>query len=163
VRPELAGELLLVRAARDGDGAEAHARRVLDAEVAEAADALHGDRVTWARAAVAQRVERRDARTEERTGVRGVESVGDAGDGLARHDDVLRVATVVADPGDLALGAVQEVALATRVALEAVPAVPADADALSGLPGGDVGAHGVHLARDLVTGDARQDESRVLA
>ena len=41
------------------------------AEVAEAADALHRDRVAGARAAVAQRVVRRDAGAQQRAGVDG--------------------------------------------------------------------------------------------
>ena len=50
---ELTGELLFVRAARERHGAEAHARRVLNGQVTEPADALHRDGVPHARAAVA--------------------------------------------------------------------------------------------------------------
>ena len=43
MRAELERELLLVLAAGDGDGVEAHAARELHGEVAEAANALNGD------------------------------------------------------------------------------------------------------------------------
>ena len=57
VRAELLRELRLVLAARDGDGVEAHPRGELHAEVAEPANAVHGDEIAGARAAVPQRVE----------------------------------------------------------------------------------------------------------
>ena len=60
---------LLVRAARDRDGVEAHLRGELDAEVSEAADAEDGDEVARHRAGVAERVEGRDAGVHQRRGV----------------------------------------------------------------------------------------------
>ena len=95
------------------------------------------------RAAVAERVVGRDAGAEQRPRVGGVELLGDARGGDARHDRVLGVAAVEADAGDLRLLAVDEEPLAARVALEAVTAVPADADAVAHLPGGHVRADGV--------------------
>ena len=66
VRAELLRQRLLVRAARDRDGPESHLRRELHAKMAEAADAQHRDQIAGARAAVAQRVECRDAGTQQR-------------------------------------------------------------------------------------------------
>jgi len=60
VRAELLSELPLVRAARYGDGPEAHARGELDAEMAEAADALDPTVSPSARA-IAEGVVGRDA------------------------------------------------------------------------------------------------------
>ena len=83
---------------------------------------------------------------------------GNARHRLVRHDDVLGVAAVVADAGDLRLLAVEEEALAARVAHEAVAAVPADADAVARLPLRHLGAHRVDAPGDFVAGDARQRE-----
>jgi hypothetical protein len=51
----------------------------------------YGDGVAGLRAAVAQRVERRDAGAQERTRVRRVDRIGNARDGLGRRDHELRV------------------------------------------------------------------------
>ena len=83
VRAELPGERLLVGAARDRDGAEAHLRGELHAEMAEAADAEDGDQVARPRAAVAQRVEGGDAGAQQRRRLGRLSSVGDARQRLA--------------------------------------------------------------------------------
>lgn len=159
--PRLAGELRLVGAARDSDGAEAHARRVLDREVTEAADALHRDGLTRARAAVAQRVERGHTGAQQRAGVDGREALGDPRDGRLRHHDVLGVAAVVADARDLGILAVDELTAAARIALEAVPAMPAHAHAIAGLPRRDLVANGIDAPRDLVTGNPREFDAGI--
>jgi len=69
VRAERAGLFLLVGAAGDGDRLEAHVAGELHPEVAEAADAEHGDEVTGAGTAFAQRVEGGDARAQQRAGI----------------------------------------------------------------------------------------------
>jgi hypothetical protein len=51
--------------------------------------------------------------------------------------------------------AVHEVSAAAGVTLEAVSAVPSDADALSGLPQSNVGADGINASGDFVSGHAR--------
>src|SRR5437870_8693395 len=85
VRAELADELRLVRAARDGDGPEAHARGELDAEVAEAADALDRDGIAGTSAAVAERVVRSDARAEQGGYLDRLELLGEMDAGFVRH------------------------------------------------------------------------------
>src|SRR5439155_16447685 len=130
-RAQLPGERLLVRPAGDGDGAEAHPGRVLDAEVAQPADAEDGDEVARPRAAVAQRVEGGEAGAHERGGVRGGQVRGDQRDGGGRGDQVIGVAAVERDAGHADAGlAGEEVRAAAGVAVPAVPGVPADADAL---------------------------------
>src|SRR5712664_288440 len=163
VRPELLRELPLVRAARDGDGPEAHARGVLDAEVPEAADPLDRNGVARARAAVAERVVRREPGAEQRRRFGSADLLGDARDGFVRHHDVFGVTAVVADPGDLCALAVDEEALAAVVADEVVPAVPAYAHPVALLPLGHVGADLVHPTRDLVAGNAREGETWIAA
>src|SRR6267143_4372694 len=155
VRAELLSELPLVRAARYGDGPEAHARGELDAEMAEAADALDRHGVARARAAIAEGVVGRDAGAEQRRGFGGVQILGNARGGFVRHDHVLGVPAVVADAGDLFPLAVDEEALATGVADEAVAAVPADAYPVALLPLGHVGANFLDPTGDLVARNAR--------
>ena len=129
----------------------------------ESADALHGDGLAHPRAAVAERVERRDARAEERRRVGCADCVGETRDGFVRHDHVFGVAAVVGDAGDLRLFAVDEESLAARVADEIVPAVPAHADPVAFLPLGHVGPDLVDSSGDLVAWDARQRESGEVA
>src|SRR6202022_1479519 len=156
LRAELLSELPLVRAARDGDGPEAHARGELDAKGTEAADALDRHGVARARTAVAERVVGGDSGAEQRRGFGGVQILGNARGGFVRDDDVLGVAAVVADAGDLLAFAVDEEALAAGVADEAMAAVPADAYPVALLPLGHVGADFLDPAGDLVARHARR-------
>src|SRR5262249_30151086 len=75
-------------------------------------------------------------------------------DGAGRGDQVLAVAAVLGESRDPAGHAGEELAAAAGVALPAVAAVPADADALAGLPAGDAGADRIDHPGHLVTGDA---------
>src|SRR6266536_535993 len=80
-----------------------------------------------------------------------------------RHDHVLRVAAVEGDPGDARPLAVDEPALPTGGAPEAMAAVPAHADAVARLPARHARAHCVDTSGDLVPRYARQREARVRA
>jgi len=66
-RAKLAGERLLVLPASNSDRVKAHFRGVLDAEVAETAQSKYGDDIARPRAAVPQRVERREAGTRRKS------------------------------------------------------------------------------------------------
>ena len=125
--------------------------------MAEAADAEDGDEVAGHRAGVAKGIEGRHAGIHERRGVDGAEPVGDAGQHRPRRDDVVGVAAVEVNPGDLeVVPAGQVVAATTAVAVAAVPAMPADAGAVARLPLGDVRADRVDDAGDFVAGNARE-------
>jgi hypothetical protein len=64
------------------------------------------------------------------------------------------VPAVVRDPGDEAGDlADQEIATAARVAVTAVPTVPADANPVAEAPAGDAGTEGVNGPGHLVSGD----------
>jgi hypothetical protein len=152
---ELAGERLFVLAAGDADGLEAHLGGILDAEVAEAAEAEDGDDVAGLCAAVAQGVEGRDAGAHERGGLLVGQVARAQGDGTGGRDHVVGISAVEGDAGDLGADAGKEVAAAAGVAVAAVPAVPADADALAGFPADDAGADGVDHADQLMARDAR--------
>ncbi len=147
---------LLVLAARDGNNFEAHLGRELDAEVAESTDAEDGDKVARPCHGLAQGVERRDARAQQRCGVDVGEIVGDTSEGFRRRDHVLGIAAVVGDARDLTVLARDEITTATRLAGEIAAAEPADADAVTWTPGGDAVADCIDDARDLVAGSARE-------
>ena len=163
VRAEFLGQRLLVAAAADGDGAKAHLAGVLNSQMSEAADSLHGYQVAGARAGIAQRVIDGDAGAQQRRGFVGGEIVGHERDRFGGDDDVLGVTSVEVKGGNFLELAVDEVAAAAGVAGEAVAAVPAHADALAGLPLSYVGADGVDASGNLVAGDARILKARPAA
>ena len=82
------------------------------------------------------------------------EIVGDGGDRFGGGDHVFGIAAVVADAGDLLILQLMKSPRRQASQVKAVAAVPADADALAGLPVGDVSADGVDAAGDFVSGDA---------
>src|SRR5262252_3199266 len=155
---QLPNERVLVGATTDGRRAEAHLAGALDAEMAEAADALHGDQIAWSRSRVAQGIVDGHPGAEQWGRLRARQIVGHRGNRLGGGDHVLGVAAVEAERGDLLEAAQDEVAAAARITRKAVSTVPADTDALTGLPDLDVGAHDVDAPRDLVPRDARVRE-----
>ena len=88
-------------------------------------------------------------------GVDVAEVVRDQGDGVGGGDDVVGVAAVVVDAGDVLIFAKDEVAAAAGMAVVAMAAVPAQTDALAGLEDRDLGANRVEHTGDLVAGNAR--------
>ena len=79
---------------------------------------------------------------------------------LDRRDHVGRVAAVVADAGNLKESAIDKIAAAAWIALEAVSAVPSDADAIADFPIASIFAErlddaGDFMARRAWIGDAR--------
>ena len=154
-RAKLAGERLLILAARDGDGLEAHFGGVLRAEMAETAEAEDGDEIAGARAAVAQGVEGGDAGAHERRGIGGREVIGHERDADGGGDHVIRVAAIEVDAGDLVVhGAGEEIAAAAIIAMATMLSMPADADALAGFPFRNACANGVNDADDFMARDA---------
>ena len=116
-----------------------------------------------ARAALAQRVEGRDARAQQGRRVLGGQGVGDRGERRLGDDDVVGVPAVVGDAGHEAVHAADHVAAPARVAVAAVAAEPADPDPLAHLPRERVLADGLDPAGDLVAGDARVLDTRHVA
>ena len=148
--PSSFANFLLVLAARDGHGAVAALRRELHREMAEAADALHGDDLAGSRAGLAQRIVGGNARAQERAGDRGVDAFRHGSNGRFRGDHVFRVAAVEVHGGCRARRAIGELAFAARLTVRAVAAVPADADALAGLEDLHAGPDFLHAAGDFV-------------
>src|SRR6266542_1321414 len=161
MRAELARQSLLVLAARDRDGPKTHLCGELDAEMAEAAHAEHGDEVARARAAVAQRVVGRDARAEKRGRLYGRQGIGDPRQRDRGRDQEIGITAVVGDSGNLRRDlAGDEVPSPAGIAASAVPAVPADPDAIPHGPAGNVAAERIDRSGDLVPGNARIGDAR---
>jgi len=155
VRAEFPGEVAVFGATSNGRNTIAKFVGPLDAEMAEAADALYGDEIAGARTAMAQSVKRCDTGAEKRTGFRWIQAVGNCGEPFGRSEHVLLVAAVEVDPGDSFILAGDEIAFAARGASEVVAAVPSDSDALAFLPIGDARAGFVDDAGNFVAGNAR--------
>ena len=151
MRAELERQPLLVLAAGDGDGVEAHAARELHAEMAEPANALNGHEVAGPAPELRSALKVVMPAQSSGAAAVGVELVGDRGERLDRRDHVVGIAAVIMDAGDFEVAAGDEIAAPAAVADKAHAAEPADADPLAGAPGGDVGPDGVDAAGDLVT------------
>ena len=163
VGAELARQRLLLGPASHGHGLEAELDGELHAEVTEAADPEHGHPVTAPRAAAPQRVERRDAGTQQRGGFLGREAVGHRGQTGGAHEHVVRVAPVGRDAGNLHVLAVDQRSSPTLLAVAAIAAEPPNADALPDLPALDPVPERGDLAGDLVAGDERVADPRIAA
>ena len=135
----------------------------LNSQVPEPSDALDGHQLARQRAAVPQRIERRDPRTQQRRGFRRIERFGHGRDGLHGSDHVVAIATVEADSRNPEVRAVREITPPARQAGSILPAVPAHADALAPLPLPHACAHFVDHAGHLVSWHARVDDARPTA
>src|SRR4030095_14565420 len=124
-------------------------------EVTQPADAQHAHEISGTRAAVPQRTEGRDSRTEQRGRFDGTETLRHRRQRLHRSHHVLLIPTVIAHAGHFPVPAISEVSAPTREARAVMAAVPADTDALSLLPAGDTDAHFIEDADDFVPGHAR--------
>src|SRR5437870_4583752 len=155
VRAEFPGKVAVFGATSNGRDTIAKFVGPLDAEMAEAADALYGDEIAWARPAMAQSIKRCNTGAEKRTGFRWIQAVGDRGESFGRSEHVLLVAAVEVDPGDSFILAGDEIAFAAGGASKIVAAVPSDSGALAFLPIGDARAGFVDDAGNLVAGNAR--------
>jgi hypothetical protein len=115
------------------------------------------------RARVTQRVEDGDTGAEQRGGFGGGKIVGDGGNGFGGRDHVLGISAIVGDGRDLFVTAKSKVAAAAGFARKIMPSMPADADALAGLPLRNAVANGVDAAGYFVAGNARVLDSRPMA
>ncbi len=108
---------------------------------------------------MSQAVQDGHARTGHRAGIGGRERVGDAGQRVGGHDHLVREAAVVGPPGDLQLGAQDEVALAAGRAAAAAAPEPADRDAVADVPATVFGAFARFLdaSGDLVPGTSGKE------
>src|SRR5271163_4041541 len=159
-RAQLRRQLLLVLPAADRDYVVTEFRRPLNPEMAESSYPLDSDEITGAGAAVPQRVEGRDAGAHQGSGFFRPQRAGDMGERLDRRDHVGRVAAVVADAWDLQKSAIDIIAAAAWIALEAISAVPSEADAIADSPIARIFAERLDDAGDFMSGRARIGDAR---
>lgn len=122
--------------------------------MAEAANAENSHGVSRPRTAVAQRVERRNARTHQRTCVDEADGVGNQRQTLVRDQRILLIPAIHRDTRYLLPHTADEASTTARLAIPAIPAEPPDPHALPGLPRRHIRAGGVDDAGDLVPGHA---------
>ena len=158
MRAQLGHKIFLIFAAADRDRLESHLIGVLDAEMSESAEPLNSDDIAGHRSAVAEGVERRDARAEQGGRFLEAERAGDGSQALGRRDHVLLIASVVNDARDLRALTDSEFSSPAGLADRAVASDPADADALADLPVRNSFAQRIDDAGDFVAGDARIDD-----
>src|SRR5438552_2885407 len=127
--------------------------------MAEAADPQHRDEIARPCAAVAQGTEGRDAGAKKRSGIFGRQFVRDRRQRFEWRDHVIGITAVIADPGNLAVRAGDEIAPAAGRAVTAMTAMPADADPLARLPVRHVGAHRIDDPDNLVSRYARVSDA----
>jgi hypothetical protein len=123
--------------------------------MAQSADALYRNKVAAASSGIAQRIEDSDAGTEQGRSFCCRQIIRHRGNRFCRDYDVLSVASIEGDAGNLSELAENKIAAAAGIALETVSAVPSYSDALAGLPLRNVGAECIDASCNLVTGHAR--------
>src|SRR5260221_7789787 len=131
---EFPGKVAVFGATSNGRNTIAKFVGPLNAEMAEAADALYGDEIAWASTAVAQSVKRCDTGAEKRTGFRWIQAVGNCGESFGRSEHVLLVAAVEVDPGDFFILAGDEVTFAAGGVSEVVAGVATEPHAAGFFP-----------------------------
>src|SRR5439155_21549833 len=119
---------------------KSHLPRILNPEMSQSADAMHGHELAAARARVAQRVVDGNARAHERPRFLRWQFIRDGGQRCRRCDHVLGISAVEIEACDFAIDAHGEISALALCADEAMSAMPADADALTFLPFNDVAA-----------------------
>ena len=155
MRAQLFRQWLLVGAASDRDGAKTHLSRELDAEMSEAADALHRDQIAGACPGISQRIVDRNPGTQQGSGfVRG-QIVWNQGDSFGGNKHVFLVASIKMEGCNLLVLTIDEIAAAAGFTREAMPAMPAHTNALGGLPLCYIGAYRVDAACNLGAGHTR--------
>src|SRR5262249_31093661 len=144
------GERAVFGAAPNGNHAITGFCGVLNAQMAEAADALDADEISGPSAAIAKRIERGYSRAHQGPSFSRVQTCGNQGQGLMPCQHVLRVSAVAGEAGDRFVLPGDKIAASARIAHEAMSSVPADSDAIALLPFGDARAYVVDDAYDFM-------------
>src|SRR4051794_28661130 len=99
--------------------------------MSQSADAVYRHHVASARSGIAEGVEDGDAGAHERPGLFRRQFVGNQRHRFGSDDQIIGIAAVEIDPGDLAIDAHGEIPAPARFADETMPSVPAHTDALT--------------------------------
>src|SRR6266516_3756259 len=125
---------LFVLASAERDGIESHLPRILNSEMSQSADAVHGHNFAAARPRIAERVIDRDARAHERPRFLGWQFIRNCGERGRRCDHVFGISAIEIEARDFAIDTHCEIAVPALRADETMSAMPPHADALTFLP-----------------------------
>src|SRR5207249_1058405 len=150
MRSQLPCQRFLVPPSPKSHRHESHLPRVLNSQVSQSANAVHGHDVASPRARMAQRVEYGDARAHERPGFLRRQFIRNRRQRRRRRDHMLGIPAVEIDARDLAIGAHCEIAAPALFALEAMSTVPPDTDAPTLFPASDAAADRIDPPGDFM-------------
>src|SRR5947207_20403 len=151
MRAQFAGQLFLILAATNRHGPESHLPRVLNTKMTKPTDAMDRHQIAATRARVPKCVVDRYASTHERTDFLRRQIIGNHRYRFRAHDQVIGIAAVEIDSGNLALHAHGEIAAPALVANKAVTAVPAYSGSLTFRPLRDIASDRIDAAGNFMT------------
>src|SRR5258708_36540938 len=123
--------------------------------MSETANPLYRDKVARTRAGVAQGIDDRHARTDDRScSLRGY-LVRNSRKCFRRCDHVFGVSAIIVDTRHLAINAHGEVAASTFLTAKIMAAMPAYANGIARFPGGDTRSKSINAAGNFGTWDPR--------
>ncbi|SPE28870.1 hypothetical protein SBA2_410053 [Acidobacteriia bacterium SbA2] len=126
----------------------------LNSQVAQTANTLHRHQVARQRPTVPQRVVGGNSGAQQWCSFDVAQTVRYRRQGLDGSHHELLVPTVIADARDFHIAAIAEVSAPAGVARSVMAAVPAHANTLALLPGGNTRTEFINNARDLVPGNS---------
>src|SRR6266705_932947 len=152
---ELSRQRFFVVSPVDRDCLKTHLPRVLNSEMSQSTDAVHCDHLSSARTGVAQRVEYRNARTHEGSGLLRREFIRNRGQSRHRRDHVFGIPTIEVETRDLSIDAHGKVTTPALFAHKTMATMPADADTLTFLPASNIVTERIDAPRDFMTRHTR--------
>src|ERR1700751_330837 len=155
VGAELPRQFRLVRATGNRRDLEPHVPRILHTQLTKAAETKHSDKITGLRRCISQSAERRESRAQQRRRIDRRQGVWDRHEPAGLRDHHLGIAAVMMNAGIFLVTAVDEIAVATELAVAARPAEKPDTHALTDHPALDTRAKPIDPPDDLMTWDAR--------
>src|SRR6185503_15390587 len=148
------GEHCVFRTSPDGRHVITKFVGELDAQVTQAADALHGNKVAGHRTAVAKSVVGGNSGVEQGRGVNVSKAIRNRHQCFHGSHHVLLISAVVADAADLNVATITKIAAAAFSTRIVVATMPADAHTLTFLPRSHAPANFINYTRDFVSRNA---------
>jgi len=155
VGAELLRQFRRVRATGNRRDLETHMPSVLHAEMTQAANTKHSDKITGLCRSVSQSAERREPRAQQRRRIDRRQGVWDRHKAAGLCDHHFGIAAVMLNAGKFLVPAVHEVAVAAELAIAARAAEKPNPNALTDGPALNTGAKRIDPADDLMTRDPR--------
>jgi hypothetical protein len=134
---------------------ESHAPGELNTKMPKATNALNGDQIPASQASIAKGIVGRNARAQQRGGLRGTELIGNGSEAARFSDHHFRISTVHGYLRYHWVLTIHAVSTSARLAGAVLSGDQADANALTDLPSRHAAAQGVDAANDFMTGNAR--------